>query len=439
MSIKKQVITGVKWTTFSTVIMAVTQILRISILTRYLDKSDFGLIAIVTFVMSFMDLFNDMGLTSAILYKKDISAKEYASLYWLNLLVSILMYILVLIISPFISEFYNQPLLKVLVPLLSLNLIISAIGRQFKTIENKNLLFKNVSIVELSGVIVAFIIAVIMAVRGYGVYSLVYPTIIQYLVVNLTFLLIGLKKYGLLIHFELKETKPFLRIGGYQVGGQIFNYLNRDLDILLIGNLFSAEVLGGYSLAKQLVFRPAQIINPILTKVASPALAKFQDNIELLKINYLKLINIVSNVNILVYVGIMVFSPLLVKIMYGNGFEDIVVLVRILSVYMILRAIGNPVGSLVAATGRTDLEFYWNFITLFIMPLFIYVGSKLGIVEVTISLDIAMIILFVPNWKLLINKLTGATLQEYLRAIFTVNMTMIKSLVNYLIKIPART
>ena len=90
----------------------------------------------------------------------------------------------------------------------------------------------------------------------------------------------GLKKYGLLLHFNYKETEPFLKIGIYQVGGQVVNYFNRDLDILIIGKFFSQDILGGYSLAKQLVSRPAQIINPILSKVASPALAKFQNKKE---------------------------------------------------------------------------------------------------------------------------------------------------------------
>ena len=85
---------------------------------------------------------------------------------------------------------------------------------------------------------------------------------------------------------------------------------------------------------------------------------------------------------------------------------------------MIFRAIGNPIGSLVIATGRTELEFYWNLLNLLVMPIFIYVGASYGIVEVTISLTLAMLLLFVPSWKLLVNKMTGATLIEYLKAIF---------------------
>src|SRR5690554_607218 len=159
MSIKKQVLTGVKWTTVGTVVLAVTAILRVSVLTRFLDKADFGLMALVTFVMGFMALFNDMGLTSAILHKQNITKNQYASLYWFNLLVSFVMYAVLLAITPFVANFYNQPELDILIPLLGLTLIISGIGRQFKVIEQKKLLFKGISFVDMSTSILSLLVA----------------------------------------------------------------------------------------------------------------------------------------------------------------------------------------------------------------------------------------------------------------------------------------
>jgi len=309
---------------------------------------------------------------------------------------------------------------------LGLTLIISGIGRQFKVIEQKKLLFKGISFVDMSTSILSLLVAVVLAARGFGVYSLVYSSLVQSFTSNLVFLIMGLRKQGLQFHLSFDEAKPFLKIGGFQVGGQVVNYFNRDLDILLIGKFFSPDILGGYSLAKQLVFRPAQLINPILVKVASPALALFQHDKAALKKNYLRLVNIVTTINLPTYLGIILFAPWVVTILYGEGFDDIVLLVRILSVYMIFRAIGNPVGSLVIATGRTDLEFIWNIVTLLILPLFIYVGSQYGIVEVTIAITSAMAILYIPSWKLLINRMIGASLKEYLIASFTFNFDFLK-------------
>lgn len=426
MSINKQVKTGIKWTTISTIVLAVVAILKVSILTRFLDKSDFGLMALVTFVMGFMNLFNDMGVTSAILHKQGITKNQYASLYWINWMISIVMYVILLLITPLVTSFYKQPLLNTLIPLIGLNLLISGLGRQYKTIEQKHLLFNIISLIDIIGALLSLGLSVVLAVFDYGVFALVYSVIFQALFSNVCYFIIGIRKYGLLFHFKFKETKEFLKIGMYQVGSQVINYFNRDLDILIIGKFFSTDILGGYSLAKQLVFRPVQVINPVVVKVAAPALALMQKNIQELKSGYLRLVNIVASINIPVYLGLIVLAPWVVKIMYGGGFDEIVVLVRVLSVYMMFRSIGNPVGSLVVATGRTDLEFLWNFITLFIVPVFIYFGSLYGILGVTISLVLVMILLYYPSWRLLVNNLTGASFKEYFQASFKVQLNFYK-------------
>lgn len=415
--LKNQVVSGVKWNTIGTIVIALVALMKLSVLARFLEKTDFGLMALVTFVMGFMNLFNDMGLTSAILHKQDISKKEYASLYWLNIGFSIVLYVLLLAVTPFVSNFYDEPRLNALIPLLGLNLVISATGRIYKTIEAKHLKFKTITIFEIFAGLSSLVFAIYLAMNDYGVLALVYSALVQYSLQNILYLVFGLKNYGLLLHFKLEDTKPFLNIGIYQVGGQIANYFNRDLDILIIGKFFSQEILGGYSLAKQLVFRPAQILNPIITKVASPTLALVQHQKEVLKANYLRLIGMVSKVNIVVYLGLIIFAPIIVSIFYGDGFEEIVSVVRILSIYMIIRAIGNPMGSLIIATGKTKIEFYWNLGLTFIIPVFIYFGSFFGVVGVAWALSISSLLLFYPGWKILVHKIIGGTFKEYIWAI----------------------
>ena len=414
MTIKKQAIQGVKWTTVSTIFLAVAQILKISVLTRFLNKSDFGLMAIVMLVLGFTNLFVNMGLSSAILHKQNITKNEYASLYWLNFLFSIIMFCVVLIITPLVANFYNQPELISLIPLMALTIVFSAFGRQFKVIEQKELNFKFISLVDIIGSVISLIISTILAYKGFGVYAIVYSVILLQVFSNTAFLLKGIKRIGIKLHFIFTETIPFLKIGIYDVGGQIMNFFSGNLDVLIIGKFFGPDILGGYSLAKQLISRPAQIINPILTKVGAPVLAKFQDNIAELRKNYLKLLNIISSINFFIFLGLIVFAKYIVLVLYGQGFDDIVILVQILSVYMYFRSLGNPVGSLVIATGRTDLEFYWNLFAVAIMPIAIFIASQYSIVMVTIVLTIMMIIFTVIAWYFMIRKMINVSLKEYL-------------------------
>jgi PST family polysaccharide transporter/teichuronic acid exporter len=426
LKLNEQVINGVKWTTIGTLAITISNVLKISILARFLSKDDFGVFAILTFFLGFFNLFSDMGLTTAILHKQNIKKNEYASLYWFNIAFCIFLYVLLFLITPIISDFYNEPKLDFLIKVLSLSIIINSIGLQFRTIETKNLSFKFINIFDVIASFGSLLFAIWLAVNGYGVLSLVYSIVLQYVISNCLLFALGLKNHGLNFHFSFKDLNPFLRIGLFQVGGQSSNFINQNLDVLIIGKIFSQEILGGYSLAKQLVFRPAQVINPILTKVAAPALAKFQDNLELLKVNYLKLINVVSSINIITYFLLIVFAPIVVNLFYGGGYTSIVLYVRILCVYMVFRSIGNPIGSLVIATGRTDIEFLWNIFLLILIPFVVYFGSLFGIVGVTISLTVTMGLLFVPSWYFLVRKMTGATLKEYMRAILFINLNFLK-------------
>jgi O-antigen/teichoic acid export membrane protein len=279
-SLRQQAIGGVKWTTVATVTQALVGILKLSVLARYLDKSDFGLMALVMFVLGFMQLFMDMGISTAILHKQEISRKEYGSLYWINFLISTILYAVVLLLTGPIANFYKEPELSQLLPIMGISLILAAIGRQFKTIEQKDLNFKFISIVTITGAAISLIVAIVLAIEGFGVYALVYSALVQHICTNSIFFLVGVRKHGLLFRLRFEETKVFLKIGLYHVSGQVINYFNKDLDILLIGKLYGAEILGGYSLAKQLVIRPFRVVNPILTRVAAPLLARFQEDLQ---------------------------------------------------------------------------------------------------------------------------------------------------------------
>ncbi len=432
MSVNEKAIKGVKWTTLSTVLLTLCTLLKISILARLLDKSDFGLMAIITFVMGFVDLFMDMGISIAILHKQKISKNEYSSLYWINIFLSIVVYLIILAITPLIAIFYKEDILNILIPLTGFSILIVAIGRQYKTILQKDLNFKKIAIIEISAAVISLIFAIILALKGFGIYSLIYSLLINYTLSNFTFLLLGFRSHPVRFHFKYRETKSFLKIGIFQVGSQIVNYCNRDLDVLLIGKFFGPEILGGYSLAKQLVFRPAQIINPILTQVATPTLAKMQNDLMVLKINYLKLINLVSSINFIAYLAIFVFAPYLVQIFYGDDYSLIVPIVRILCFYMYIRALGNPIGSLVVATGKTYLEFYWNVFTLAIMPILIFLGAQRSVEWVAICISLGMFLLIIPNWYFLVRKMIPVSLNEFIVSL--VPKIHFKEFRNYLTK-----
>ncbi|MEL6561612.1 MAG: oligosaccharide flippase family protein, partial [Bacteroidota bacterium] len=172
MSLRNRAVSGIKWTSIEKIGKAIFQVLQVAILTRFLEKEAFGLIAIAVVVINFTNIFVDMGMTSAILFKQDANQKEYSSIYWLNLIVSIGLCILLLILTPLISSFYNEPELKYIIPILSTNILLVALGRQHRTIMQKEFRFKPIAIVELAAYFLGLLVAILTAYEGFGVYSL---------------------------------------------------------------------------------------------------------------------------------------------------------------------------------------------------------------------------------------------------------------------------
>ncbi|BAX78642.1 MOP flippase family protein [Labilibaculum antarcticum] len=416
MNLKKKSIDGAKWTTFSTVVVALSAIIKASILTRIIEVSDFGLMALVTFILGFIIIFIDLGLTTAILHRQKITKNEYSSLFWLNLGFSIFLFFILFLVTSFISEFYKESELMTLIPLASIGLIVNAMGCQFRTVEQKELNFKLLALVDIFSSVVSLGVAVILAINDFGVYSLVYSSLAYTTLVSFFYFIKGLIAKRLKFHFMFSDAKPFLKIGVFNIGGQVINYFIKEVDILIVGNVFGTEVLGGYSLAKQLVDRPLRVIRPVVLKVMAPILSLIQGDKISLRENYLKIIKFVSSISIPIYLLFILFAKPIVLLFYGAGYQEIEILVRILSIYMFFISIKIPSGSLIIATGKTNLEFYWFLASFIIMPIGILIGSKFSIEAVASAMVIVMVIYFIPMWKFLINPLIKVEFSDYYKA-----------------------
>lgn len=238
LSLKQKTVSGLKWTTVATVNNTLVQILKLFILARLLEKSDFGLIAIVLMILGFTEIFSNLGLSIGLIHKQEVSQKQYSSVFWVNLSLSIVLYLFLVAMSPLFADFYAQNELKTLIPLMGVQLIINAFGKMFYTFKTKNLEFKFLSIVSIVGIYIGTIVTLWLAWRGYGVYSLVYGLLVQSLVTQVVYAVSGLKMYRILLYCNLREIMDLIKIGGFQVGTQVLDYVSNKLDIFLIGRFF---------------------------------------------------------------------------------------------------------------------------------------------------------------------------------------------------------
>lgn len=417
MNLRKQAVGSVKWTSASTVITAALQLIQVAVLTRFLDKKDFGLMAMAIFVIGISRIFIDMGISNAIIHKQQINKDQLSSLFWLNIVMGTGIYLFIILLSPFVARLYDTDALRGVIDWTAVSFLVLPWGQQFEALLRKDLKFKSLSIRDVVAKSTGFIVAVLLAYWGFGVYALVYANLTAAFISVVLLMFLGFKYYRPRLFFSYKSLKRqgFFSFGLYQMGEQLINYFNTNFDTLLIGKILGMEALGLYNIAKVLALKPYQILNPVITKVAFPVFAKIQNEITRLKRVYLKVVNLIASLNAPVYILMIIFAKQLVLIAFGRNWVEAVPILQLLAIGTLCRSIGNPIGSLQLGRGRADLGFYWNLGVFIIVPGVIWIGSFFGLLGVALALAFyRLIVIHFPSWYFLIRPLCYATYKEYI-------------------------
>jgi O-antigen/teichoic acid export membrane protein len=414
-SLKKQTFTAIRWTTLAMVGRSVLQFAQMAILARMLAPADFGLMAMVVSVTAFMQVFTDLGVSTAIIHYQDVSQGQLSSLYWLNVTVGLILAVLLMAASPLVSGFlFHQPALQPILMIISVNFLFLAIGQQVRVMAEKALQFSVLAKVEISAALGGCATAVVWAWHTPTVYALVAGALVSGFLQTLLLWLLASQGWRPEFRFRAREIGHFLKFGGYIMGGDFVNSLNRQADILIGGRIFPAAILGSYSLPRNLSMNIAAVTNPIITRVGLPVMAKTQHDRTFLKSVYLKTIRMTASVNFPVYIALAVFSRDAVVIVFGKRWINSAHLLVFLAVFGMFRSCGNPAGSLVYAVGKADLAFRWNLALFFVIFPALWLASHFGISGLAAGQAVLMAGFVIPMWYFLIRPHCGARLGEYL-------------------------
>ena len=219
---------------------------------------------------------------------------------------------------------------------------------------------------------------------------------------------------------SVAKAIPLIKIGAYQTGSQIIDYLSAKLDILIIGRFLGAEALGVYSLAKELVMKAVVLINTITNKVALPFFSVLQNDDDVLRRNYCKVIRLLSFVNIPVIMSVGLLSSCIVPIFYGSNFIETAPIVSILSIWSVFICIGNPVGNVSIAKGRTDISFKYVIVRMLLSIPVVGVTSILSITYVAWGQVFLAIVLFFIGYRMLLYKLIKLPFLDYVNSFYKV-------------------
>jgi O-antigen/teichoic acid export membrane protein len=408
---------AVRWTTFSVVLRSSLQVVQLSTLARILAPEDYGLAAMVWVILGFVAAFNDFGLNSAYVQRQDVTPEQRSSLYWLNVGVSLGLTILVIAASPLVAWYFHDGRLVSLVMMSSVTLILGALGQQVKMDSEKALDFRPVVLVEIGGALLGFASAIITALIGWGVYSLIFSVVVGAFSSTALLWIFVARGWRPLWRFKVEDVKPYLGFGVAVVGNSIANRINMSVDLLLGGRLLGATQLGYYSVPRQLMLNLQLMLNPIVTRVGFPLIAKIQDDILQVRTIYLRTLNMTASVSAPLYLAFTFWAPDIVQVLLGKNWSNSIDFLRILAVWGFLRAVVSHRGSLMMGMGRADMALKWNFGFIFVSIPALWMGvafyGQEGLAWALLSL---YVIMFIPGWLFIVRPLCQASLVQYCKS-----------------------
>ncbi|MCM3668144.1 MOP flippase family protein [Mesobacillus maritimus] len=426
-TIRNQLHKGVKWTGASSLFITIIQVVQFALLANVMGAAEFGLVGMITTIVVFAQILIDLGLGSAVIQKERVTNRMLSTLFWLNMLVGILLFVVLMVASPLIASFFHEEELVPLVRLLAIMFLIAPIGQQSQYMLQKELRFNALAVVEIIATFLSFFTLIGLLFVMSPIYAYVISQVLFYALKGVLYFSVYLKTWRPLFVFRLAECKEILSFGGFQLASRLVNRIGSNLDVLLIGRFMGAEALGFYHLAYQVVTIPVLKINPILTRVAFPLFSKNQHDHNSLKEGFLHISKLLALVSFPLLLGVIAVADVFIVTVFGKQWLPATEILQIMAIVGLLRVLMNPNGSVLLAKGKANLSFYWDTGVLLLYGLALWVAVQSQNLE-TVAwtyVTVSLVNFFIGRW--LLAWLIQLSLKDYLQALskpFILSITM---------------
>lgn len=326
-SLKTKAVDGVLWSSINRFTTQGLGFIFNMIIARQLMPEAYGVIAMLNIFMSLSGTFIDSGFGNALMRKKDRTETDINTVYYFNLIVSILCYLVLFIASPAIARFYNMPLLEKVTKVIGITLMFNAIGGIQGTLLSIRIDFKTKTKIALICSLVSGFVGIILVYLGFGVWTLV----IQQLVSSgigcvVTCAYVRWVPKG---EFSWQSFRELFSYGSKILASGFLGSIFGNLSDIVVGKVYSPSDLGEYSKSGSLAGFPANNITGVLMSVTFPVLTTIQDQPERLERYYKKIINLSAYVVFPVMIGIAAVADPLVRILLTDKWAGIIFLLQI--------------------------------------------------------------------------------------------------------------
>lgn len=402
-SLKNKTIKGVGWSAADALLgQGVTFIVGL-VLARLLSPDEYGLIGICLIFTTVLNGIVDSGFSNALIRKKKVTDEDYNTMFTTNMAISIVLYVLLFISAPLVSDFFHRIELTALVRVTGLILFLNALSITQVTILTKNIDFKTKTKASLVSAIISGVIGIAMAFMGYGVWSLVAQQLSKQLLYTLC--LWVLSKWWPKFTFYKDSFKYMWGFGWKLLASGILNNVWNQLYQVVIGRCYTSSTLGHYTRANEYASIFSSNLTLIVQRVSYPVLAEIQDDKERMVQGYRKVIKITMFVTAVCMISLGAVSEPLIYTLIGTKWLEAATYLPLICISMSLYPLHAINLNILQVLGRSDIFLYLEILKKIVGIVPIVIGIFCGIYYMLLtSILTGVISLYLNTWY------TGKTL-----------------------------
>jgi O-antigen/teichoic acid export membrane protein len=402
------------------------------VLARLLTPEDYGLIAMVTSITGFINLFNNLGLSSATIQKHGITDEQVSALFWINGGLGAIIMLIIASLAPAVAWFYSKPQLFPITMAFSLNALLIGLGTQHGALLTKHMHFGKLAIIHISALIAGFVVAVGLALSGWAYWALVAGSLVTS----------AWHTGGLWIASPFRPSLPrktsgvsqLVRFGANVAGFDLVTYLHRNVDNILIGRVWGAQQLGLYNKAYELMMLPIRNIRWPLNKVAYPAMSKLQNDPALFRSYFIRYCSVVAFISMPIVAFFFVCSENIIRFLLGVHWLGAAELFGILALAGFIQPVASLRQTVIMSSGYAPRLFRWGLIESVVVVASFICGLPWGAKGVAIAYCIATYLILHPS-LLYAFKNTPVRASDFYRAVTKPCVSSILMCILYILSI----
>ena len=352
-SLKQKAAKGVLWSTVERFSVQGVQFLIMIVMARLLTPHDYGLIGMLAIFIAVAQSLIDSGFSQALIRKQDRTEADNNTVFYFNIVVSTLLYLILYASAPFVADFYNTPQLCPVMRVVCLSIIFNSLAVVQRALLTIRIDFKTQAKAALTAAVTSGAVGITMAYHGFGVWSLVTQQLLN-LGIN-TGLLWLLSKWRPRLMYSWRSFHELFAFGSKLLASGLLDTIYRNIYPIVIGKLFSASSLGHYTRAHQFSEFPSSNLTGIIQRVTYPVLCEIQNDDARLASIYRRFLKLSAFIIFPLMVGLSSVAKPFVNIVLGPQWGFCGQLLQIICFSMMWYPIHSVNLNLLQVKGRSDL------------------------------------------------------------------------------------